>query len=257
MRPISVLATVTGKDRPGVAAAFFGALAAHDVDVRDVEQVLIRDRLVLSVLVELRGDLAALRNSATATARVLGMECEVTVADSGSGEATERAGTRAHVIVLGRPLRPGSVSYVTQRIADLGDNIDSITQLVPEPVAGLELIVRTADLARLRVTLMQAAAEIGVDIAVERAVLQRLAKRLVLLEPNLEPTEDVLERLHRHGYDVGVLGADPADQSVPMEQTVAVASALDDASLLAAAGMVIAVNAPQLDSVLFVLGIAD
>ena len=39
MIPTSVLATLTGRDRPGVTAAFFAALAAHDVDIRDVEQV--------------------------------------------------------------------------------------------------------------------------------------------------------------------------------------------------------------------------
>ena len=59
MNPTSVLATLTGRDRPGVTAAFFAALAAHDVDVRDVEQVVIRDRLILAVLLDLRGDTGA------------------------------------------------------------------------------------------------------------------------------------------------------------------------------------------------------
>ena len=56
MQPTSVLATISGRDRPGVTASFFAALAAHDVDVRDVEQVVIRDRLMLAVLFDLRGD---------------------------------------------------------------------------------------------------------------------------------------------------------------------------------------------------------
>ena len=77
MHPTSVLATITGRDRPGVTAAFFSALAAHDVDVRDVEQVVIRDRLILAVLFDLRGDPSALRNSVTKAAQALGMECEV------------------------------------------------------------------------------------------------------------------------------------------------------------------------------------
>src|SRR6059058_1955241 len=104
MNPTTVLATITGRDRPGVTAAFFAALAAHDVDVRDVEQVVIRDRLILAVLFDLRGDTAALRSSVTRAARALGMECEVAVAD-GAAQRVVR-GTRSHVIVLGRPLRP-------------------------------------------------------------------------------------------------------------------------------------------------------
>ena len=42
MKPIPVLVTVSGRDRPGVTAALFSALAAHDVEVDDVEQVVIR-----------------------------------------------------------------------------------------------------------------------------------------------------------------------------------------------------------------------
>jgi phosphoserine phosphatase len=180
MQPTSVLATISGRDRPGVTAAFFAALAAHDVDIRDVEQVVIRDRLILAVLFDLRGDTAALRNSVTSAASALGMECEVAIAD-GSPRRAPR-GSRSHVIVLGRPLRPGALSHVAQRIADIGDNIESVTQLSIEPASSLEMIVRTTDPVQLRSVLVQAAEETGVDIAVERAGLLRRAKRLVVLD---------------------------------------------------------------------------
>ena len=180
MQPTSVLATITGRDRPGVTAAFFAALAAYDVDVRDVEQVVIRDRLILAVLFDLRGDSVALRSSVSQAARALGMECEVAVADG----VTRRAayGSRSHVIVLGRPLRPGALSHIAQRIADIGDNIESVAQLSVEPATSIEMIVRTNDQMHLRHVLMQAAEDTGVDVAVERAGLRRRAKRLVVLD---------------------------------------------------------------------------
>lgn len=180
MQPTSVLATVTGRDRPGVTAAFFAALAAYDVDVRDVEQVVIRDRLILAVLFDLRGDSVALRSSVTQAARALGMECEVAIADGVSRRAAY--GSRSHVIVLGRPLRPGALSHLAQRIADIGDNIESVAQLSVEPATSIEMIVRTNDQMHLRHVLMQAAEETGVDVAVERAGLRRRAKRLVVLD---------------------------------------------------------------------------
>src|SRR3954465_9212331 len=105
MEPTSVLATISGGDRPGVTAAFFAALAAHDVDIQDVEQVVIRDRLVPTVLFDLRAALGALRASAMRTAHALGMECEVTVADEIVGGRRAAGWTRSHVIVVGRPLR--------------------------------------------------------------------------------------------------------------------------------------------------------
>lgn len=211
MRPTSVLATVTGRDRPGVTAAFFAALAAHDVDVRDVEQVVIRDRLVLSVLLDLRGDPGALRNSAMSTAHALGMECEVTVADESGGSSAPAGGTRMHVIVLGRPLRPGAVSHVAQRIADLDANIESITHLSSEPVASLELVVRADDPVQLRAALVQASEDTGVDIAVEPDGLQRRAKRLIVLDADSTLLQDdaldlLAERAGVHG-EVGQITA--------------------------------------------------
>lgn len=182
MQPTSVLATVTGRDRPGVTAAFFSALAAHDVEIRDVEQVVIRERLILAVLFDLRGDPAALRRSVTGAAHALGMESEVMVADEAGVPRRPQRGTRTHVIVLGRPLRPGALSHIAQRIADIGDNIGSVTQLATEPASSVEMIVRTTDPAELRAVLVQAADDTGVDIAVEQAGLRRRAKRLVVLD---------------------------------------------------------------------------
>jgi phosphoserine phosphatase len=182
MQPTSVLATITGRDRPGVTAAFFSALAAHDVDVRDVEQVVIRDRLILAVLFDLRGDPAALRKSVTRTAAALGMESEVAIAEDSRSAHRPPKGTQSHVIVLGHPLRPGALSHIAQRIADTGGNIESVAQLGTEPVSSVEMLVRTTNPADLRAVLVQAADDTGVDIAVEQAGLRRRAKRLVVLD---------------------------------------------------------------------------
>jgi phosphoserine phosphatase len=188
VNPTSVLVTLTGRDRPGVTASFFAALAAHDVDVRDVEQVVIRDRLILAVLLELRGETGPLRVSVNRTAHALGMECEVVIAGPGSPRredvSTRRnvSMSRHHVIVIGHPLRPGAISDVAQRVADLGGNIESITQLSVEPASSIEMIVSVADADELRDSLIRAADDTGLDIAVEPAGLRRRAKRLVVLD---------------------------------------------------------------------------
>jgi phosphoserine phosphatase len=183
MKPTSVLVTVIGRDRSGVTAAFFAALAAHDVDVRDVEQVVVRDRMLLGVLLDLQGDPAALRASITRAAQALGMDAEVVVADGESRALRRTAGRpRSHVIVLGRPLRPGALSNVAQRVTDFGANIESINQLSSEPVSAVEMLVSSDDRAGLGAALVAAAGEAGVDIAVEPAGLRRRAKRLVVLD---------------------------------------------------------------------------
>ncbi|HEU5006003.1 MAG TPA: phosphoserine phosphatase SerB [Jatrophihabitantaceae bacterium] len=182
MRTISVLATLTGRDRPGVTAAFFAALAAHDVDIRDVEQVVVRDRMLLGVLLDLQGDPSALRASVTRTAQALGMESEVVVADEARSVRRTSGRPRSHVIILGRPLRAGALSSVAQRVADHGGNIESVAQLSSEPVSAVEMIVSCDDPTGLGATLVRAADETGIDIAIEPAGLRRRAKRLVVLD---------------------------------------------------------------------------
>ncbi len=226
MHPVSVLATITGRDRPGVTAAFFAALAAHDVDIRDVEQVVIRDRLILAVLFDLRGDTAALRSSVTQAAQALGMDCEVTLADSERHAARRTGGGRSHVIVLGRPLRPGALSHVAQRLADIGANIESVAQLSSEPVSSVEMLVRSVDMHELRTALVEAADETGVDIAVEPAGLRRRAKRLVVLD--MDST-----LIREEGIDVLAERAGVGDQVVAITES-AMAGQLDFAESLRA-----------------------
>jgi len=179
--PTTVLVTVSGRDRPGITAALFAALAAHDVDVLDVEQVVIRDRLILTVLLAQRGgDIVSLRASVTRLVAALELEGEVEQVAS-EGDAVGE-GRRSHVILIGHPLRPGVIGEVADRITALGANIESVTQLATEPASSLQLTVRTLDHAVLRAVLVHAADDLGVDIAVEPAGLRRRATRLVVLD---------------------------------------------------------------------------
>lgn len=181
MQPLSVLVTVTGRDRPGVTAALFDALATLGVEVLDVEQVVIRHRLILGVLLSLRGDPDPLRRSLSNACSSVGLEYEVVVTDEADGPP-DQPRPKLHVVLLGQPLRPGAVADIAQRIADAGGNIDSVTQLSGYPISSLELIVADVDEQRLREVLARAAAETGLDIAVEAAGLARRAKRLVVLD---------------------------------------------------------------------------
>ncbi|MEW6472900.1 MAG: phosphoserine phosphatase SerB [Actinomycetota bacterium] len=179
----TLLVTVTGRDRPGVTSALFGALAGADIEVVDVEQVVIRGRLVLGVLISVGDgeDEAAVRAEVAEVAEHLGMDVEV-AAGAGEEEAPP-VGGRLHVTVLGHPLRPAAVATVAARIAGCGANIDRITRLSRYPVTSLELdLSGTGDPARLRRELVAEAATGGFDIAVQPAGLHRRAKRLVVMD---------------------------------------------------------------------------
>jgi phosphoserine phosphatase len=196
--PRTLLVTVTGRDRPGVTSALFDALSGYDVEVVDVEQVLIRGRLTLGVLVTAGADEAGVRAAVSAAAHELGMLVEVA---SGRGDAAPRRAGRLHVTVLGRPLRPVAVAGIAARIAACGANIDRIMRLSRTPVVSLELDVSGADdPERLRAELAAEASARGVDIAVQQAGLHRRGKRLVVMDVDSTLIQDeVIELLADHG----------------------------------------------------------
>jgi phosphoserine phosphatase len=177
--PKTVLITLTGKDRPGVTSRMFSTLAAFGVQVLDIEQIVLRRRLVLGVLVALPRDWKALRSSVESVAEELDMQVDV---DRGTGDNRERPDGRSHVTVLGMPLKPGAVAAIAGRIADTGANIDRIERMARYPVTAIELHVSGTDPDRLRVTLAEEAAVQAVDVAVQPASLLRHGSRLVVMD---------------------------------------------------------------------------
>lgn len=81
----TVLVTVTGPDRPGVTSVLFGSLSRHDVSLLDVEQVVIRGRLTLGVLVACPENGEALQEELEEAMATVGMSVDVEIgADPGS-----------------------------------------------------------------------------------------------------------------------------------------------------------------------------
>ena len=181
---VSVLITVTGVDRPGVTSALFEVLSAHPVDLLNVEQVVIRDRLTLGVLVSgSRGvaDGDVLRANVTEAIQRLGLD--VTIERSDDVPVIAEPSTHT-IVVLGRPITAAAFGAVARELAGLGVNIDFIRGVSDYPVTGLELRVSAPSEAdgRLQENLVRLAAECGVDIAVEKYNLERRAKRLIVFD---------------------------------------------------------------------------
>ena len=176
----TLLITLTGRDRPGVTSRLFGALARFPLSVTDIEQVVIRGRLVLGVLIacDAPPDLTEIHRSVSGLAAELGLDAEIT---TGAGEPARGRG-HLHVTVLGNPLAPGAIAAIAGRIAAEGANIDRIARLAREPVTCIELDVSGADHATLRAELALDAAQHGVDVAVQRGGLQRRAMRLIVMD---------------------------------------------------------------------------
>jgi phosphoserine phosphatase len=204
--PRTLLVTVTGADRPGVTSAMFEALSAPEVEVIDVEQVVIRGRLTLGVLVSAGNQESALSAAATAAGRALGMQVSCV---AGRGDSPPRSGMAIHVTLIGAPLRPLAVASMASVLAARGANIDRIRRLSRYPVSTLELDVSSVeDLDELRRALALEAATRGVDVAVSPAGLARRGRRLVVMDVDSTLIQDeVIELLAQHAGRVDQVAA--------------------------------------------------
>jgi phosphoserine phosphatase len=195
----TLLITLTGRDRPGVTSRLFGTLAGFPVTVADLEQVVIRGRLILGVLLsyDTATDIGQVLTAVERIAADLEMEVELSTG-TGKKIAPKRRG-RLHVTILGAPLLPAAIAGIAGRIAANGANIDRIERLSHYPVTTIEMDVSGADPDQLRAALAIEAAEQQVDVAVQRAGLHRRAKRLIVMDVDSTLIQgEVIELLAEH-----------------------------------------------------------
>ncbi|MET8424743.1 phosphoserine phosphatase SerB [Nocardia sp. NPDC059246] len=197
----TVLVTVTGPDKPGVTSVLLAALANSAVSLLDVEQVVIRGRLTLGVLVSCPTDPEALQDQLEDAMASIGMDVDVEIGASAVSGA--KLSTHA-VVVLGSPVTARAFSAIARKLAAQRVNIDSIRGIADYPVTGLELMVTvpTADAdaeTELRTALATVAAKESVDVAVEKAGLARRAKRLIVFDVDSTLIQgEVIEMLAAH-----------------------------------------------------------
>lgn len=192
----TLLVTVTGSDRPGLMSAVLSELANTHLQVIDVEQVVLRGRLVLGVLLTAPRDESHLRATLETLAEKLGVE--ITLA-RGVGDNRPRGQGRSHVTVIGSPLSAGGLAAIAGRIADTGANIDRISRMARYPVTAIEIAVSGADPDALRAVLTLEGAAQGLDVAVQPGGLVRRTKRLIVMDVDSTLIQgEVIEMLAEH-----------------------------------------------------------
>ena len=210
----TVLLRVTGPDHPGITAALMNLLSEAGADVQDIEQIVIRGQLTLGVVVEVPTGRDLLKE-VLLFGWEQGMEIDF---DLVSADPTPIV--RGQVVtLLGPELHPAELGAATTAIAEAGANIQRIIRLSRYPVMSYELLVRDGDEGKLRSNLLQtAAANPGLDIAIQREGLGRRAKRLVVLDVDSTLIQneviellaaeagclDEVEQITRHAMEGGI-----------------------------------------------------
>ncbi len=188
----TILVRCSGIDRPGITTGLLGVLADSGAELFDMEQVVVRDRLTLDLLIGVdAGDHVLKELLFHGWEHELQLEFEVI----GTAAARPR-GPRSVVTVIGQSLPPGALRDVTGAIAGAGGNIDRIVRLSRYPVVSYEFTTHAGDADDMRARLVATAKAHGVDVAVQRESLERRAKRLVVMDVDSTLIQDeVIELL--------------------------------------------------------------
>jgi phosphoserine phosphatase len=184
------LILLAGKDSPGITEKLYQTLAPFSIQILDVEQVVIRDRLILTTLIALDpAHSGAIEDDLVKMAGKSGLDLAIDFADI----ATQNYSKTSEVLiaVLSNHFTPSQLAQVAKKIADLNGNIDRIQRTATHPVTAISIevsfnttqgIAKGDLISRLRDELAKVASESGIDIAVENNGLIRRAKRIVMLD---------------------------------------------------------------------------
>lgn len=192
----TLLITLSGKDRPGVTAAVFAALAALDVEVLDIEQIVARGHLTLAVVLDVRR-LAegAVEVALAGVSEATQMDIQVS---KGAPERVNDSVDRVTVTLLGAPLVAAAMAEVAGIVADFEVNIDRIRRIAAYPVTAIVFEGTGARVDELRDALARRAGELGVDIAVQRGTSLRRGQLLVVMDVDSTLIQDeVIDLLAR------------------------------------------------------------
>jgi phosphoserine phosphatase len=176
--PSTILARVSGRDGPGITAGLMEVLAAAGCELFDVEQVVLRDRLSLSVLISVPEGQPTIRD-VLFYAWERGLQADFEVIED---ESPAPSRPRFAVSLIGRRITPAAFGAAAGAIAAAGGNIDRIERLARYPVVSYELAVSGGEQHDIRATLLATSTEFGIDVAVQAEGIARRSKRLVMLD---------------------------------------------------------------------------
>ena len=176
------LILVSGEDRPGITESLMQSLSAFSVTIIDIEQLVIRDRLLLTVLLSLdEAHAEAITEDLGVLQEQIGLDIAI---DFTQQDSTKISGETLRVVVVGNSIKPSGLAAVASQIAKLGGNISAIKRTAVEPLISieLELSIPNNSLKAVQGALASVAIENKIDLAVEPGGLQRKSKRIVMLD---------------------------------------------------------------------------
>ena len=178
------LILLSGVDAPGITEMLFRVLTPFQIEIVDFEQVVIRDRLLLTVLIKFdQAHQSAIEDDVTNAFKDSGIDLAM---DFSAGDHASGKNSNLHLVVLAEQIRPIAIAKIANLIQKYNGNIDRVRRTSDQPIIALEFDI-TAEFDEVSLKVLQRefaviSNEFKIDIAVQRGGLIRRAKRVVLLD---------------------------------------------------------------------------
>ena len=176
------LILVSGEDRPGITEKLMSLLSEFSISILDIEQLVIRGRLILTVLIGLdESHTSAIAADLESLEQEIGLDIAVDFAPELNDKAIS---SNLHVVIISDSLKPKSVAVVTAELSKINANITAIKRICTNPLIAIEIDINCPDksIKEVQRLLAEVAISHKIDLAVEQGRGMRSAKRLVMLD---------------------------------------------------------------------------
>ena len=182
-----IVITVNGPDAPGIVSSITSILSENAVKIIDIEQIVIRKLILLSMMLDLReskGGQISLLKDLLLEAKRLNVELDFKIASYDEHLQHDENFMYA-VTCLGEKITAQVVAQISNAIYSENVNIERITQLSQGELSCIEMIVKTdktINVQDMTGKLLSISSDFGVDIAVQKENIFRRSKRLVVMD---------------------------------------------------------------------------
>ncbi len=195
--PEIIIINISGEDRPGLTASITEHLANHHVNILDIGQAVIHNTLSLGILIEIprASQSAPILKDTLFAAHTLGVNAKFTpIPKERYNSWVDEQGKSRHIVTLQAPkITAAHISSISSIVAGHELNIDNITRISgrihldqtrEEGNACVEFSFRgaPADPDGMREEFLEAAARMGIDIALQEDNIYRSNRRLVAFD---------------------------------------------------------------------------
>lgn len=179
-----VVVTVSGRDRPGITAAFTRILIEHGVEVADIDQATLQDFLALTLLLELDGQ-DERKDSVLKDLLFEANRLQMSLNFQLLSERELRRKKEKNLFVLTFFGATDALAEIASTLGEANANIEKISNLSRRGARIIELTVNVravASLSLLKERLIAVSHEKNVDLALQKMEAYRKGKRLMFFD---------------------------------------------------------------------------